>query len=155
MKAEFTQINEGWNADPNAPHPSVTVHGQEIVLDFFLDFDRFPDFLEGEVGFLRFVNVRCYRLGGTNDEGWYFGQCRYSKRAPSWGEFYEVCGDGRLAESPSDWVALSGEGKRHFLFYFKDGTFECFADRCEIEHIANNALLRTGTKLRFMPAAEF
>jgi hypothetical protein len=29
-------------------------------------------------------------LGRTNDEGWYLGQCRFSKVAPTWGEFYHV-----------------------------------------------------------------
>jgi hypothetical protein len=45
-----------------------------------------------------------YRLGGTNDEGWYVGQCRFSKVAPAWGEFYEVDGDLKLESSSDDWV---------------------------------------------------
>jgi hypothetical protein len=51
--------------------------------------------------------------------------------APDWGEFYEVTGDLRLERLPSDsWVCLAdppSNDTRHFLFYFKDETFECDA----------------------------
>ncbi len=58
------------------------------------------------------------------------GQCRFSREAPAWGEFYEVLGDRKLEQCPSDWqrVGESREPGRHFLFYLRDGTFECEAD---------------------------
>jgi hypothetical protein len=44
------------------------------------------------------------------------------------GEFYEVAGDLRLERLPCDAWTLIGERiseeARHFLFYFKDETFE-------------------------------
>jgi hypothetical protein len=69
-------------------------------------------------------------LGATNDEGWYRGQCRFSRLAPSWGEFYEVAGDLLLSKCPNDWRYVSqepGRALRHFLFYLRDETFECDA----------------------------
>jgi hypothetical protein len=149
--AAFHQINEGWNAEPNAPVPHVSVSGVDLLLDFLVNPFQFPEFEEEETAQLRFEKVRCYRLGPTNDEGWFRGQCRYSGVAPTWGEFYEISGDDDTATLPKDWIELRGTGSRHYLFYFRDETFECFADHCKIAQVANNALQRTGKKLRFLP----
>ena len=125
----FQQLNHGWNAEPNAPEPRVMVHGADVVVTFLMNPFQFPEFDPQDVGRLRFISCRRYRLGSTNDEGWYRGQCRFSKVAPRWGEFYEVGGDLRLAECPHDWVDVipEAEGFRHFLFYFRDEQFECDA----------------------------
>ena len=63
------------------------------------------------------------------------GQCRFSKVAPAWGEFYEVFGDLRLERCPSDWheVGRPQPSGRHFLFYLRDSTFECDADDWSLE----------------------
>lgn len=78
---------------------------------------------------LTFEDCDKWRLGPTNDEGWYAGQCRYSRIAPRWGEFYEIIGTDDLKDLPDDWIvpAVRGNGSRHFLFYFRDETFECLA----------------------------
>jgi hypothetical protein len=125
----FRQLNDGWNAQPNAPDPQVLVEGQDVVVSFQMNPYQFSQFSSEDVGRIRFISCQRYRLGATNDEGWYRGQCRFSKLAPKWGEFYEVDGDLRLGECPEDWVELSpARGKsRHFLFYFRDETFECDA----------------------------
>jgi hypothetical protein len=79
---------------------------------------------------LTFKNCKRYRLGRTNDEGWYRGQCRFSGVAPAWGEFYEVPGDLKLGALKDPWVELKpGTDKdSHFVFYFRDETFECDAE---------------------------
>jgi hypothetical protein len=125
----FRQLNEGWNAEPNAPSPQVGVDGADVVVSFLLNPFQFPRFKPEDMGILRFSSCSRYRLGPANDEGWYRGQCRFSKVAPRWGEFYEVDGDLRLQECAEGWVAVaSPEGvQRHFLFYFRDQTFECDA----------------------------
>jgi len=125
----FKQLNDGWNAEPNAPHPRVVVEGEDVVVSFLMNPFQFPHFGPDDVGRLRFIFCRRYRLGATNDEGWCRGQCRFSKTAPRWGEFYEMGGDLRLAECPDDWVEVgpAQNGCRHFLFYFRDETFECDA----------------------------
>lgn len=126
---DFRRLNIGWNAEPNAPDPQISANGGDVLLSFLMNPFQFPDFSEDDRGTLRFVGCARYRLGATNDEGWHRGQCRFSKVAPSWGEFYEIVGDMRLSEGPSDWVRLAPvtEDHHHFLFYLRDETFECDA----------------------------
>ena len=132
---KFRQLNDGWNAEPNAPNPRVVVGGGDVEVTFLMSSFQFPRFRQGDVGRLRFLSCWRYRLGATNDEGWHRGQCRFSKRAPRWGEFYEVDGDLRLEECPQDWVEVgtAREISRHFLFYFRDETFECDASEWSFE----------------------
>ena len=125
---KFRQLNDGWNAEPNAPAPQVGIEADDVLLSFLLNpfiFDLGPK----DVGVVRFRNCSRYRLGATNDEGWYRGQCRFSTLAPRWGEFYEISGDLRLKECPNDWVRVGPAQpfSRHFLFYLRDETFECDA----------------------------
>jgi hypothetical protein len=131
MPTNFTKLNDGWNAEPNAPMPAVRVDGKALVLTFDLNPWIFPAFKEGDRGEVSFTECWRYRLGATNDEGWYHGQCRFSRRAPDWGEFYEVEGDLRLERLPEHFWTLLAEppsaNTRHFLFYLRDETFECDA----------------------------
>ena len=157
MQTSFLQLNDGWNAEPNAPEPTVKIQGEDVLLSFNVNAFQYPEFEEEEVATLRFMRCARYRLGSTNDEGWHRGQCRFSALAPAWGEFYLVQGDSTLLDSPQDWKAggvPSGQG-HHFLFYFRDNTFECVAEQCQIEPTADNSLHRTGKELRFSPSAEF
>ena len=156
MKPRFHQLNDGWNAEPYVPSPVIEIEAQDLILRFLVNAFQFPEFEEGEMGALRFVRCERYRLGPTDDDGWYSGQCRFSKLAPEWGEFYIVKGDAGLLDAPQDWQPLaptSGSG-RHFLFYFRDNTFECIAEQCMIEPGASNSLQRTGKNIRIPSAAE-
>jgi len=140
---KFQKLNDGWNAEPNAPAPSVIASGNDILLRFEISAFQYSPFVEGDVGVIRFRDCSRYRLGTTNDEGWYRGQCRSSKHAPAWGEFYELIGPDDVADQPHDWVKVPNEKPgRHFLFYFRDETFECFAADWLIEPIAANAFSR-------------
>lgn len=133
MNTHFVKLNDGWNAEPNAPAPAVTHSGNDLLLEFRLNPFQFKQFSEGDRGRLVFRNCWRYRLGGTNDEGWYLGQCRFSKIVPAWGEFYEVQDDLKLESSP-DWMVLGPEPHvpaKHFLFYLRDQTFECDAEDVE------------------------
>lgn len=123
----FTKLNADWNAEPNAPEPQVVVEGGTLRLTFFLNPFQF-DVAEGSVGELVFSECWRYRLGPTNDEGWYAGKCRFSGLSPAWGEFYEVHGDLRESDQLR-WTQLAPPsiGSRHFLFYLRDETFECDA----------------------------
>jgi hypothetical protein len=110
---------------------------------FDLNAFQYPTFSEDDIGVIRFRDCSRYRLGNTNDEGWYRGQCRYSKAAPAWGAFYELSGPDEAANLPDDWVNVGSEQTaRHFLFYFRDDTFECFATDWLLEPIGSNALFR-------------
>jgi hypothetical protein len=135
-------LNGGWNADPNVPLPAVTLDENDLLLSFRLNHYQFRQFAEDDVGILRFSNCAKYRLGETNDEGWYKGQCRYSRIAPAWGEFYEISGEDDCPDDSDDWIRVYGSNEiaRHFLFYFIDETFECFAHDWRFEPIQTNAL---------------
>lgn len=124
----FRRLNDGWNAEPNAPNPIVSVEASTVQLQFVLNSYAYSGNID-ELARLRFVDCSAWRLGSTNDEGWYLGQCRYSRLAPSWGEFYELIGEDPLRDLPTDWYQPNpmGTGIRHFLFYLRDETFECFA----------------------------
>jgi hypothetical protein len=138
----FQKLHTGWNAEPNAPHTVVEVSGADILLRFFLNPFQFPEFGLDDQGILRFLNVSRYRFGATNDEGWYLGQCRYSATAPDWGEFYEISGTDPHLDDPKDWKTVNetSRASRHFLFYFRDGTFECIATDWVLEPEPINAL---------------
>jgi hypothetical protein len=143
VNVRFTQLNKGWNAEPNAPYLRITSDGTNVSLSFFVNPYLYDTFREGEVGAIRFTAVQRFRYDDTNDEGWYFGQCRFSRLAPDWGEFYEVEGDSELLEAPEDWKILQDKTEigKHFLFYFRDGTFECVAKEWIVdETVPNNAL---------------
>lgn len=117
MQTSFLQLNEGWNAEPNAPSSAVEIQGSDLVLSFYVNAFQYPEFEEDEVAILRFVHCERYRLGSMNDEGWFRGQCRFSKLAPAWGEFYLVQGDSALLNARQDWKTIdspSGNGQ-HFL----------------------------------------
>jgi hypothetical protein len=135
MKTTFEQLNVGWNADPNAPCPQIALNGSELLLRFRLNAFQFKQFERGQIATIRFPNCWRYRLGLTNDEGWYRGQCRFSKLAPQWGEFYKVSGDLRITAAPEDWHQIAAEPPEsiHFLFYFRDETFECDATGWSID----------------------
>lgn len=129
MGTTFVKLSEDWNAEPNAPMPAVRLEGGDVILTVFANPWRYPGFEEDDRIELRFADASCYRLGATNDEGWHRGQCRFSGVAPAWGEFYELTGDLRLAQAPSDWhrIRTLADGDRHFMFYLRDETFECSA----------------------------
>jgi hypothetical protein len=130
----FTKLNDGWNAEPNAPDPSVRIDARDVVLEFTANAFQFAGFGQDQRLRLRFKNATSYRLGPTNDEGWYRGQCRFSMLAPAWGDFYEIAGDLKLDAAPNDWQEIAaGRAARHFLFYLRDETFECAASDWTLE----------------------
>jgi hypothetical protein len=138
VSTRFTKLNERWNAEPNAPDPQATVVGGDVHLDFRLNEFQFPELARFKGGRLIFKNATRFRMGRVNDEGWYRGQCRFSKLAPAWGEYYEVQGDLVPDRPPDDWHAVGGsvcESPRHFLFYFRDEEFECDAEDWEVQFI--------------------
>ncbi len=133
MSTEFIKLNEDWNAEPNAPYEAILVQENYVELSFFVNPWAYEGYEDEEKIALRFYGCSRYRLGDTNDEGWYMGQCRFSKLAPKWGEFYEVKGDLKLSECANDWEVVNhGGGLKHFLFYLRDNTFECDAESFEV-----------------------
>jgi hypothetical protein len=130
----FRRLNEDWNAEPNAPFEEVAVSSTTVRLTFVLNPWAYKA-ERGQKGRLTFEQCAIWRLGSTNDHGWYAGQCRYSKAAPAWGEFYELLGADDRQLEPDDWHELAPltPEQRHFLFYLRDNTFECFAAEWRFE----------------------
>ena len=130
METTFIQLNHGWNAQPNTPFPTARVEDNSVVLEFFANSYQFPEFHEDQVLCLVFHGAWRYGFGSPNDEGWYLGQCRFSRLAPAWGEFYEVAGDLKDGKCRVKWQYVTDKpvaATRRYLFYFRDETFECDA----------------------------
>lgn len=141
----FQRLNLDWNAEPNAPDVLVDASGGQVRIEFYLNPFAYRAEAD-EIGRLTFEQCSAWRLGSTNDEGWRRGQCRYSRSAPAWGEFYELSGPDDRSHEPSDWRRPTplGAGDRHFLFYLRDETFECFASRWMFERGLSREIAATG-----------
>ena len=134
MITQFEKLNHDWNAEPNAPDVKISLGESELTLSFLANPFQFPDFNEGQTIELRFHDVWRYGIGSVNDEGWYRGQCRFSRAVRKWGEFYCVTGDLVIGKFDGDWKFLSEPPEQplnHYLFYFRDCNFECDASNWE------------------------
>ncbi len=129
----FIQINDNWNAEPNSPDVEIKVQNNDVIVSFYLNAFEFSEYAEGDKGIVTFYNCIQYRYGSPNDEGFYcFGQSRYKEFGVKWGEFYEIEDSDWRTNFP-DAILLrneidSSKKYKHYLFYFKDGAFECIAN---------------------------
>lgn len=137
---QFFQLNDGWNAEPNAPEVNIEIQDNKVIVSFYLNAFVFKEFDEDDKGILTFHDCIRYRYGSPNDEGfYYFGQSRYKDFGVKWGEFYEVKDSDWKTNFPDatlikNYFDNSKEFK-HFLFYFRDGTFECIASGYNFEFL--------------------
>ncbi|TCZ79378.1 hypothetical protein E0485_05820 [Paenibacillus albiflavus] len=140
---KFIKLNHKWNAEPNSPEPNLKIHKQNLKLRFLMNPYQFPEFDEDDVGILEFYDCYMYRIGPTNDEGFYRGYCRFSSSGVKWGEFYQVEESNWKEDFPEDKVILEdlhNENElKHYLFYFKDETFECIAKGYGLKVIKANS----------------
>ena len=121
----FTRLNDGWNAELNAPDLKVRVEGTDPAVVQ----DEPPAVSRVRRGA---TSVSCAHavLGGiasaTNDKAGTWAACRFSGTRPR-GEFYEVSGDLRLGQCPDDWIQPPSGTQRHATFC---STFEmtCLSD---------------------------
>src|SRR5690348_11507550 len=124
----YTQLNIGWNADPNAPMTTISVSGDTVTLDFYLNYFIYDQFKEGDKGRLTFYNCHKYYFGRPNDEGYFYGQHRYKHTDLPFGKFYllktdwvnDFQTDSKVLNSDIDFKDL-----KHYIFFFKEDTFEC------------------------------
>lgn len=129
---KYIKLNRNWNAEPNAPDLQLYVSGKEVSLDFKLNPFAF-EYIDGtDKGKLEFNNVHAYVNNATNEEGYYRGQYRFQNHLLPWGEFYELFDSNWETDFPREKVEIQPNGDlesaRHFIFFFKDSTFECIAD---------------------------
>lgn len=134
----YQQLNQNWNADPNAPEPSITVTEQTVQLEFYLNAFQFEQFQEGDKAYLTFRNCHKYSFNALNDEGYYKGQHRYNYQQLPWGEFYELFTDWQT-DLPQDSVLIDPDSNslklRYFFFFMRDNTFECVAERWDFQRL--------------------
>ena len=91
---EFIKQNIGWDAAPDAPMPKIEIdrNSSKLTLSFYLNAFVHDDVNEEDIGIIKFNNCFKYRLGATNDEGFYRGQCKFSKSGIKWDDFYKMIG---------------------------------------------------------------
>lgn len=118
---KYIKLNKNWNAEPNAPDPKISSIENGIELSFFLN-PVFEHIDNDETGKLEFYQVYAYRLGSTNEEGYFQGQFRYKNDQLPWGEFYELFDSKWDKDFPDDSIVLNEsilkKEMRHFLFFF-------------------------------------
>ncbi|WP_448138472.1 hypothetical protein [Sphingobacterium siyangense] len=133
---DFIQLSKNWNAHPVSPEVNLQIVGKNLIMEIYLNHYMFDSFVEGDKARITFENSYKYSLNSCNDEGYYYGQYRINWKQLEWGEFYEII-SGLDRKLPKPIVQLSddSDNKRHFLFFFKDETFECLADNYKVEFI--------------------
>lgn len=136
----FEQISKEWNADPNAPAVEISVEGNDVVVEFFLNAFLFETCNEGDKAILTFRDCLQYRYGSPNEEGFYIhNKSRYKPFGVKWGEFYIIHDSDWKNDFPNP-VEVSQQPideLKHYLLYFKDGTFECIAQSYELKRSKN------------------
>lgn len=132
----YTQLNIDWNADPNSPETSIKVEGDTIILDFYLNYFLFDEFKEGDKGQLTFYNCHKYDFDGTNDEGYFLGQHRYKYTDLPYGEFYQLNTNWQTDFPKNSKILnpdINSKDLKHFVFFFKENTFECVATEYKLK----------------------
>jgi len=128
---KYVKLNKNWNSEPNTPEAEVLKTDDGIALTFLLNALIFQHIDEHDKGSIYFFNVYVYRLGSTNDEGYFNCDFRFKKEQLPWGEFYELFNSNWKHNFPDEKVILDdsiNKNKlRHFIFFLKDQTFECLA----------------------------
>lgn len=132
-------MNLDWNAEPNDPEVKIDVCGNDVILEFYLNPFQYQQFSEDDRAKITFYNCYQYRYGSPNDEGFYsYNQSRFKKFGVKWGEFYLVHNSNWKDEFPEPIiVGRSADNVNHYLFYFRDGTFECIAESYDIEFLTD------------------
>lgn len=150
-KMKFIKLNNGWDAEPNAPMPSIELLEAIPVIrvSFYLNSFIHKDVEEEDKGILEFINCYQYRLGSTNDEGFYRGQCRFYNLGIEWGHFYNIIESTWRTDFPRDKIIVESKlinnpNLNHYLFYFRDETFECIAESY------NFAVIRSENRMDFI-----
>ncbi len=125
-------------ADGNTACPEAVVDGHDVVLSYDSD-------VPTEI---RFIDVASYRVGDPNDEGFFGGGspgifndsmfCWRDFPKLAFHSFYEVSGfdwsKGLIGTQVNElidrslWASLE---LRHFVYFMKDGTFECLCKTWE------------------------
>lgn len=139
QKIEYIKLNTDWNADPVSPEIKLSMDGENLTLDIYLNHYSFENFKLGDKVKILFKNCAVYSLNTCNDEGYYYGQYRVNPNELPWGEFYEIkSGLNKNMPNPIVKIHNNNDSKKHYIFFFKDETFECLASDYELEFYNEN-----------------
>jgi hypothetical protein len=142
MKIEYLKLNINWDADPVSSMPICWEENNDVSLDFFLNYQNNDKYKEGERAKIVFKNCEKYTLNSCNDEGFYYGQYRIKPTELEWGEFYELI-NYNDRNFPKQIILENNTNtkRKHYIFFFKDETFEIIAEFFEIEFLPMNELI--------------
>ncbi|MBC5864685.1 hypothetical protein [Flavobacterium turcicum] len=139
QKIDYIQLTTDWNADPVSPEIELSLDGENLIMDIYLNHYVFENFKEGDKAKILFKNCAEYSLNTCNDEGYYYGQYRTNPNKLPWGQFYEIkSGLDRNMPNPIVKIDSNNFYTKHFIFFFKDETFECLASEYELEFYNEN-----------------
>ncbi len=131
-----TLLTIDWNADPNSPEVTLTVENTTVILVFYINYFLYERFQEGDKARLTFLNCQKFSFNTMNDEGYFLGQYRYKHNELPWGEFYKIETNWKV-DFPTKHTILMGnpnhKNQSHFIFFFKDNTFECVSEEYHLE----------------------
>lgn len=145
-QVEYIQITKGWNAHPVSPEIQLKIDGIDLIVDIYLNYFKFNKYQKGDKVKILFKNCTEYSLNNCNDEGYYYGQYRTNPNELPWGEFYEIkSGLDRKLPTPIKKIQNNNLDKKHFIFFFKDQTFECFASEYYLDFYNEKVLLNCKT----------
>lgn len=140
-KIDYIKITKDWNADPVSPEIHLKVDGIDLIMDIYLNHFQFDKYQEGDKVKIRFKNCAEYSLNASNDEGFYNGQYRIKPTELEWGEFYEIKnGLDRKLPDPINTIQNDKSDRKHFIFFFKEETFECLASDYHLDFYNENVL---------------
>ena len=145
-KINYIQITKDWNADPVSPEIELKVDGIDLIMDIYLNHFQFDKYQEGDKVKILFKNCAEYSLNTCNDEGFYYGQYRIKPTELEWGEFYEIkSGLDRKLPNPIKKIQNDNSDRKHFIFFFKDETFECLASNYYLDFYNEKVLKKCKT----------
>lgn len=144
-EVRFKKIDLPFEPEPNVARPYIKKNNNDIELKFAI---KNLDWSE-EFRSMIFKNCIKYRIGSPNEDGFYsYGieenvkndSIYYKKNFPNleFNTFYEVQGIPWKETLPGKETVIVQNidaeqlNFKHYVFFMKDGTFECLADKFEI-----------------------
>lgn len=118
-------------SNPNIAAPEIYLYEKNLTLRFPVN--TFINNLEdGHIGKILFKNCTAFRVGSPNDEGYGIGSDTVWNEASfpgiEWHHFYEVLdSSGPTFERFFTTESHDQSSQRHFVFFMKEATFECYA----------------------------
>ena len=132
VRPTYIKLNLDFDAEPNAPSPEISINDSTLILKFLLNPFLWDDVEDDEQAELRFNDVLKYRFGGPGSDN--FSDFRYYDKGIDNYGFYQLKNSNWTKDFPLDEKVISKEPNssndnfKHYVFFFRDNTFECIAE---------------------------